>query len=129
MLETNERAHLVREEEKLARNVYITLGLIYPHKKIFGRIDDSEQRHTSAVGDMLEKYGVDDPITNDNIGVYTGDRFGSYFTEKYIALVERGSKSALAALQVGALIEQVQGEGTYEAQFLTQEKVNEILNR
>ena len=111
-LDANEETHLVfmREEEKLARDVYITLGALYPKAKIFGRIDDSEQRHTCAVCDMLKKYGVDDPNTNDNVGVYTGEAYGEYFTEKYRQLTERGSENLLAALHVGALVEEMDME-------------------
>lgn len=191
ILDFSEEAHLVfmREEEKLARDVYITLGMQFPDYQIFGNIDDSEQRHTCAVCDMLEKYGVDDPSTNDNVGVYTGEDYGPYFTEKYSELTTLGSRSALDALRVGALIEEldmkdinfcpteivaqdngidsemdcgkiytdnpdvqrlltsllegsenhlrafvknievIQGEGSYQAQYLTQEEVDKILGR
>lgn len=190
-LDLNETEHLVfmREEEKLARDVYITLGMRFPGLKVFGKIDDAEQRHTCAVCDMLKKYGVADPNTNDNVGVYTGENYGPYFTEKYQQLIERGSVSAIEALHVGAYIEETdmidirycpqevieqvdgidkdtdcgqiytdnpsverlcgsllegsenhlrafvrnieqrQGEGTYEAQVLSQEQVDEILGR
>ncbi len=179
----------MREEEKLARDVYITLGSQFPDLKIFGNIDDSEQRHTCAVCDLLEKYDIEDPSTNDNVGVFTGEVFGGYFTAKYAELVERGSLDTLAALYVGAYIEELDvvdinycpeevirvidsivndsdcgkiytdnqdvrrvyesllegsknhlrafvrnierrmGEGTYQAQVLTQEQVDEILGR
>jgi len=109
VLDYNEQTHLVfmREEEKLARDVYLTLGTMYPDSVIFGNIDDSEQTHTTAVKTMLEKYGVDDPNTNDNIGAYTGEDYGWYFTEKYNLLVERASISELEALYVGAFIEEL----------------------
>lgn len=109
VLDANEVTHLVfmREEEKLARDVYITLGLRFPELQIFGEIDDSEQRHTCAVCDMLKKYGIEDPNTNDNVGVYTGDLYGPYFKQKYAELVERGSRSPLDALYVGAYIEEL----------------------
>jgi hypothetical protein len=105
----NEQTHLqfMREEEKLARDVYLTLGSLYPDSAVFGNIDDSEQRHTSAVRDMLEKYGIDDPNTNDNIGVYTGAEYGDYFTEKYQQLVASASNSEYDAWLVGALIEEL----------------------
>ncbi|MEH6610202.1 MAG: DUF2202 domain-containing protein [Halioglobus sp.] len=108
-LDTNEIEHLVymREEEKLARDVYITLGTKFPSLKIFGKIDDAEQRHTCAVCDMLEKYGVADPNTNDNVGMYTGENYGPHFTRKYEELVERGSVSELDALYVGAYMEEL----------------------
>ena len=191
VLDSNEQAHLIfmREEEKLARDVYQTLGTLYPDSVIFGKIDDSEQTHTTAVKTMLEKYGVDDPNTNDNVGAYTGEDYGWYFTEKYHLLVERASISELEALYVGAFIEELDmmdinqcpqvivetdndindvsecgkiytdnadivklytslldgsdshlegyvkniekyiGEGNYQAQVLTQEQVDAILNR
>lgn len=109
VLDYNELTHLIfmREEEKLARDVYTKLGSMYPDSVIFGNIDDSEQRHTTAVKNMIEKYGYEDPNTNDNIGVYTGEDYGWYFTEKYNLLVERASISELEALYVGAFIEEL----------------------
>ena len=108
-LDHNERMHLffMREEEKLARDVYQTLGTMYPDSAIFGNIDDSEQVHMTAVKSMIEKYGYEDPNTNDNVGAYTGEDFGWYFTEKYNQLVERASASELEALYVGAFIEEL----------------------
>jgi len=109
VLDYNEKIHLIfmREEEKLARDVYTTLGTMYPDSIIFGKIDDAEQVHTMAVKDMIENYGYEDPNTNDNIGIYTGEDFGWYFTEKYNLLVERASISELEALYVGAFIEEL----------------------
>ena len=108
-LDFYEKTHLIFmcEEEKLARDVYITLGTKYPDSAIFGRIDDSEERHKCAVADMLEKYQIPNPSTNDNVGVFTGEDYGWYFTEKYNALVAKGSISALDALYVGAFIEEL----------------------
>ena len=108
-LDFNEQTHLefMCEEEKLARDVYITLGVKYPASRIFGMIDDSEERHKCAVADVLEKYGIANPSTNDNVGVFTGEAYGWYFIEKYTLLVERGSASELDALYVGAFIEEL----------------------
>ena len=109
VLDYNEQTHLIfmREEEKLARDVYIKLSTMYPDHPIFGNIDDSEQRHTNAVREMIAKYGLEDPSTNDNVGVYTGEDYGWYFTEKFSLLVERASISELEALYVGAFIEEL----------------------
>lgn len=108
-LSFNEQTHLefMCEEEKLARDVYITLGTKYPEATVFGKIDDSEERHKCAVADMLEKYGIPNPSTNDNVGVFTGKDYGWYFTEKFNELVERGATSELEALNVGAFIEEL----------------------
>jgi hypothetical protein len=109
VLDFNEQTHLefMREEEKLARDVYIELSTMYPDHPIFGKIDDSEQRHTDAVKAMIEKYGLEDPNTNDNVGVYTGADYGWYFTEKFQQLVGKASVSELDALYVGAFIEEL----------------------
>jgi hypothetical protein len=109
VLDYNEQTHLdfMREEEKLARDVYQTLGTLYPDSAIFGNIDDSEQVHADAVKAMIEKYGNEDPNTNDNIGIFTGEEYGWYFTEKFDLLVERASISELEALYVGAFIEEL----------------------
>ena len=108
-LDFNEATHLafMREEEKLARDVYTKLGMLYPDSVVFGNIDDSEQRHTDAVRDALEQHGLEDPNTNDNLGMFTGEAYGEYFTEKYQYLVNKASNSELDALYVGAFIEEL----------------------
>lgn len=108
VLDSNEQTHLffMREEEKLARDVYLTIGTMYPNAAIFGNIDDSEQRHTMAVKAKIEKYGYEDPNTNDNIGVYTGV-YGDYFKEKYYQFIDRAAINDLDALYVGAYIEEL----------------------
>ena len=100
----------MREEEKLARDVYLILSGLYPAMTVFDTIGTgSEQTHTDTVRDMLAKYGIPDPNPDANdlpysIGVFTGEDYGWYFTEKYLALVER---SLLEALSVGAFIEEL----------------------
>lgn len=108
-LDFNEATHLqfMREEEKLARDVYTMLGMMYPNSAVFGRIDDSEQVHTDKVRQTLEGYGVQDPNTNDNLGIFTGEDYGEYFTAKYDALISQAASSELNALYVGALIEEL----------------------
>jgi hypothetical protein len=109
LLDANEETHLVfmREEEKLARDVYIKLSIMYPDSAVFGNIDDSEQRHTDSVRDKLLQYNIEDPNTNDNVGIFTGSDYGWYFTEKYEELIDRGAKSEFDALYVGAFIEEL----------------------
>lgn len=91
---------LMREEEKLARDVYQTLydtwGL-----RIFSNIAQSEQTHTEAVRDLLEKYELDDPVTDDSIGVFSNKDMQAL----YDSLTEEGKLSEVDALRVGATIE------------------------
>lgn len=114
-LDADEAAHLVfmREEEKLARDVYLTFTDMYPEQGVFATIATrSEQTHTDTMRDKLDQYGLQDPnpATNDlpgSVGVFTGEQWGWYFTEKFQALVSRGAENELAALYVGALIEEL----------------------
>ncbi len=108
-LTVGEHEHLIymREEEKLARDVYITLGQMYPRSRVFGNIASSEEKHTTAVKRILDKYSIEDPVTNDNVGVFTGDKYGDYFSATFDALIDRGSVSNLEALYVGAYIEEL----------------------
>ena len=108
-LDFNEQTHLefMCQEEKLARDVYITLGAQYPEYSVFGNIDNSEQRHVDSATAMFMKYGFPNPSTNDNVGVFTSETYGEYFNENFTALVERGLISELEALYVGAFIEEL----------------------
>ena len=112
-LDKNEETHLVfmREEEKLARDVYITLGKQYGENSDlalpFKNIVPSEQNHTNIMLDKLRQFKIDDPNTDDTVGVFTGEDYGEYFTGKYTQLVERGLQNYLEALYVGAFIEEL----------------------
>ena len=105
----NEETHMVfmREEEKLARDVYITLGDLYPYAIVFSNIDDAEQQHTTTLKNKLSKYNIDDPNTDDTVGAFTGEDYGWYFIEKFELLVAWGENSELDALYVGAFIEEL----------------------
>ncbi len=91
----------IREEEKLARDVYQTLyekwGL-----QIFSNIAKSEQRHMDAVKLLIEKYGLSDPVKGMGVGEFSNPEF----SELYSKLTAEGNKSVVDALKVGALIEE-----------------------
>lgn len=114
-LDATEASHLtfMREEEKLARDVYLTFANMYPEQSVFSNIaTKSEQTHTDTMRDKLEQFGLPDPnpTTNDlpsSIGLFSGDEWGWYFTQKFYELVAKGSNSELDALYVGALIEEL----------------------
>ena len=101
-LNEEERAGLIqmREEEKLARDVYLTLFDKWGHR-VFSNIANSEQRHMDAVKSLLDKYGMTDPVVDNSVGVFTDP----HMTELYNALVQKGSASVIEALLVGATIE------------------------
>jgi hypothetical protein len=90
----------MREEEKLARDVYMALSEMWD-LPIFANIADSEQTHTDAVGGLLDSYGIADPMADDVPGVFVDPTIQTLYDD----LVEQGSKSLVDALVVGATIE------------------------
>jgi hypothetical protein len=89
----------MREEEKLARDVYITMYSIY-HIPIFNNISKSEQHHMDQVLCLLQYYNIPDPASADT-GVFTNPDLQALYND----LVTQGSISLNEALTVGATIE------------------------
>lgn len=91
----------MREEEKLAHDVYLTLyerwGL-----DVFQNISNSEQTHMDAIKNLLDRYGLSDPAQKD-VGAFSDQTL----QELYDELVVRGSQSLAEALKVGAAIEEI----------------------
>lgn len=104
----------MREEEKLAHDVYITLyerwGI-----QIFSNIAQSELTHTEAVRDLLVKYGITDPVTTNVVGDFTNPDLKNL----YLELTEAGKASLTEALRVGALIEDLDIKDLDEAMART----------
>lgn len=92
----------MREEEKLARDVYLTLNAKYG-LRVFSNISSSEQKHMDAVKVLLNKYNLEDPVQTDVIGVFVNQELQNLYNQ----LVERGNTSEVEALMVGALIEDI----------------------
>lgn len=90
----------MREEEKLARDVYVFLYNKWG-TAIFNNISSSEQTHMDAVLQLLNKYNLPDPAGNNGPGVYTS----TILQNLYIQLITQGNISISEALKVGATIE------------------------
>ena len=93
----------MREEEKLARDIYINMyaewGL-----DVFSNIALSEQKHMDAIKNLLDKYNLTDPVTDEDV---LDDFVNTYLQKAYVDLMIRGSYSSYAALHVGAEIEEI----------------------
>ena len=90
----------MREEEKLARDVYLALYDMWA-LRTFANIAESEQTHMDRVGALIEAQGLVDPVTGSQPGEFKNPELA----ELYASLVELGSKSLQDALIVGAIIE------------------------
>ena len=92
----------MREEEKLARDVYLKLHELW-EIPIFRNIASSEEKHMAAVKGLLDAYGLDDPVKSKAVGEFSDPEF----TKLHDELIEKGKKSLLDALIVGATIEEL----------------------
>ena len=90
----------MREEEKLARDVYNTLYSVWG-QPTFQNIASSEQTHMDEVKQLLDRYGLTDPALTP--GQFTDPTLQSLYNQ----LVAQGSASLADALKVGAAIEEI----------------------
>lgn len=81
----------MREEEKLARDVYAELYQYHKDEDvdllIFANIANSEQRHMNAMLRLLNKYRLDDPAD----GALPGEFENGVLSELYVDLVSSGA--------------------------------------
>jgi len=153
----------MREEEKLARDVYLHFYDKYG-MRIFSNIAKAESIHMAALKMLLDKYDLEDPIVNDELGVFENEKL----SELYGQLTQAGDVSLVEALKIGLTIEDLdiydlmeyshevesgdiimvydnltkgsrnhlrafnrlttRNGGTYEAQFITQELFDSIID-
>lgn len=92
----------MREEEKLARDVYTYLYTKW-NRIVFKNITRSEQVHMNAVKLLLDSYSIPDPVGTNGYGVFTNP----VFTQLYQDLTTRGEVSLIEALKVGGAIEEI----------------------
>jgi hypothetical protein len=91
----------IREEEKLARDVYLYL---YDMRgsRIFKNISGSEQTHMDAIKTLLDRYVIPDPAEGNGQGEFTNPDLQTLYDE----LIQDGSVSLVDALEVGVFIEE-----------------------
>ncbi|GLR17615.1 DUF2202 domain-containing protein [Portibacter lacus] len=89
----------MREEEKLARDVYLYLYDKYD-QLIFKNISGSEQKHMDALITLLDQYNLEDPIIDQN-GIFSNEALQGLYDD----LILKGDLSLENALLVGASIE------------------------
>lgn len=113
----------MREEEKLARDVYRTMDQYWGTKTaVFANIATSEQQHTDSIDALLDKYQLEDPVVRDVTGVFTNVEL----QELYDLLVAKGTRSLVDGLYVGALIEETDIEDIVDAIDGTDERATII---
>ncbi len=99
----------MREEEKLARDVYRRLYDQW-RDPIFANIAKSEQRHFDALGTLIGTYQLTDPASQ-----FDGAFAQVELQDLYSTLVGTGMTSLVSALTVGATIEDLDIRDLQEA--------------
>jgi hypothetical protein len=93
--------NLMREEEKMARDVYNTLFGQW-NTQIFSNIAASEQKHMDKVKVFLDAYQLPDPASTE-IGMFNNQRIQDLHDQ----FLDQGSQSELEAFKAGAMVEEV----------------------
>ena len=94
----------MREEEKLAHDVYAQLDLKWSTSiRAFGSIANSEATHTEAVRQLLLRHGQIDPAATSAAGVFQNTTLQGLYTQ----LTATGAISLIDALKVGSAIEEI----------------------
>ncbi len=91
----------MREEEKLARDVYLKLYDTWG-SRIFKNIANAEQNHMDRVKAMLDAYEIADPALAEK-----GSFADQDLQDLYDYLVAKGEESLMEALKVGLYIEEI----------------------
>jgi hypothetical protein len=91
----------MREEERMARDLYKAFADLYDDAVPFSRITVSEDRHYDAVGTLLDRFDVADPSTGKAAGTYADATIQKLYTD----WLAQGKKSVDAAYDVGVALE------------------------
>ncbi len=114
---------VIREEEKLARDVYLYANDKY-HAGPFANISNSEQRHMDAVLTLLEKYNISDPASSER-GIFQNEQLQNLYNE----LTAKVDSSYLDALIVGCTIEDLDIKDIQEFETRTaNEEIFDVYN-
>ena len=91
----------MREEEKLARDTYLTLFALW-NLPVLSNIASAEQTHMDALLTLLKNYNLPDPAASTGTGEFTNTDLQTL----YKTLIAKGELSSLDALKVGGIIEE-----------------------
>jgi hypothetical protein len=91
----------MREEEKLAHDVYVALFDRWG-AAVFSQIALSEAQHTEAMRMLVLAHGLEDPAADKPAGVFENTELQALYDQ----LMARGQISLIEALKVGCLIEE-----------------------
>lgn len=92
----------VREEEKMARDVYLTLYDKWGQQVFQNIATRSEQQHMDVIGSLVASYNLVDPVVDNTVGAFTDPQILALYQD----LVMKGSFTLLDGLKIGGFIEE-----------------------
>lgn len=92
---------LMREEEKLAHDLYVAFNELYD-LRIFANISNSESNHMEAMLMLLNAFELEDPVM-DEAGKFTNDELQKAYNDLFAS----GELSVEDALKNGAYVEEL----------------------
>jgi hypothetical protein len=92
----------MREEEKLARDVYLALFEQWG-TPAFQNIAASEQAHMDALLGLINQYSLEDPAAENGAGVFSDPDLQALYNQ----LIATGNQSLADALTIGAVVEEI----------------------
>lgn len=93
----------ITEEVKLARDFAVLMGSKH-NSDFFNKIGETKQSDLDKLKDILESKNIDDPVKNDESGIYKSENF----TDLYKGFTESGNTNISNALKAGAEISELQ---------------------
>lgn len=107
----------MREEEKLAHDVYVALFNVWG-AQVFANIAESETEHTEAIRQLILSHGLPDPAATTAPGVFVNPGLQALYDQ----LVTMGQPSLNNALAVGCLIEEKDIQDINEKKALVEDE-------
>lgn len=101
--EEKQSLEYMTEEEKLARDYAALMGTKH-NSDFFNKIAEGKQTDLDNIKDILTGKNVEDPVKNDEAGIFKTDTF----KDLYARLSEEGSQNLNNALKGGAEIAELQ---------------------
>jgi len=101
-------------EEKMAKDLYLALNLLYPSNTLNNIANNAESQHQLSMESLLQKYNIDVEHYDDASYPYTQSVLDSYAAGSYTltdiqslydSLYATGASSARASLEVGCQVE------------------------
>ena len=100
--EQKDMLFFIYQEEKMARDVYITFDRVYKNENTFRLMQIAEQRHLDCARKLCEFYGVDTSSVDETV---VGAFESPVLKTLYEAYTERGKNSLRDALEIAEFIE------------------------